>query len=139
VLLQLHGEDWKPVSYASRALLDSEQRYAQIEKELLSISFGCQRFHQFIYGSTVEAETDHKPLESLFKKPLVDCPLRIQKMMMRLQRYDLEVKYVPGKQLIVADALSRATDTSHRGKAEVGQAEEMTYHINAIMEVLLTI
>ena len=111
-LLQLHGENWKPVSYASRGLSVAEQRYAQIEKELLSISFGCQRFHQFIYGSTVEAETDHKPLEALFKKSLVDCPLRIQRMMLRLQKYDLKVTYVPGKRLVIADTLSRATDTS---------------------------
>ena len=102
VLLQLHGEDWKPVSYASRALLDAEKRYAQIEKELLSISFGCNRFHQFIHGDTVEAETDHKPLESLFQKPLVDCPLRIQRMLLNLQTYDLDVHYVTGKHLVVA-------------------------------------
>ena len=94
VLLQLHGEMWKPVSFASRALLDAGKNYARIEKELLSIVYGCQRFHQFIHGASIQAETDHKPLENLFQKSLVDCPLRIQKMMLKPQKYDLEVKYV---------------------------------------------
>ena len=136
VLLQLHGEDWKPVSYASRALLDAEKRYAQIEKELLSISFGCNRFHQFIHGDTVEAETDHKPLESLFQKPLVDCPLRIQRMLLKLQKYDLDVHYVPGKHLVVADALSRAVDASYRSNTDERAAEAMTVEIQEVMKVI---
>ena len=48
VILQLHGDVWMPVAYASRAMLDAETRYAQIEKELLGITFACERFHQFI-------------------------------------------------------------------------------------------
>ena len=137
VLLQLHGDLWKPVSYASRPLLDSEKRYAQIEKELLAINYGCQRFHQFIHGSTVEAETDHKPLVSLFQKPLIDCPLRIQKMLLKLQKYDLIVNYVPGKQLVVADTLSRSTDPSYKASRDETKAvEEMDYHISEVMRVL---
>ena len=62
VLLQLHDNEWKPVSYASRTLTKSEKNYAQIEKELLSIHFACSRFYQFIYGARVQAETDHKSL-----------------------------------------------------------------------------
>lgn len=108
VLLQLHGNDWKPVAYASRAMLDAETRYAQIEKELLGIAYACERFHQFIYGAKVFAETDHKPLVNIFQKSLADCPLRIQRPLLKLQRYDLQVSYTPGKFLFTADALSRA-------------------------------
>ena len=54
-------QDGHPVAYASRALTDSQQRYAQIEKELLAIVFACDKFNQFIYGKTVQVETDHKP------------------------------------------------------------------------------
>ena len=136
VLLQLHGEMWKPVSFASRALLDAEKNYAQIEKELLSIVYGCQRFHQFIHGASIQAETDHKPLENLFQKSLVDCPLRIQKMMLKLQKYDLEVKYVPGKFLAVADALSRMTDTAYNRKSDEKGVEELDHYVNAIIQVL---
>ena len=57
VILQQHDGEWQPVAYASRAMTSAETRYAQIEKELLSIMFACERFHQFIYGQTVIAET----------------------------------------------------------------------------------
>ena len=109
--MQLHDEQWKPVAYAACAMLDAETRYAQIEKELLSIVFACERFHQFIYGARIEAETDHKPLITLFRKPLNQCPLRVQHMLLRLQKYDLNVHYTPGKYLVTADALSRSNPT----------------------------
>ena len=63
-------QEGQPVAYASRALTDCQKKYAQIEKELLAIVFGCDKFHEYIYGKTVTVETDHKPLESIFKKPL---------------------------------------------------------------------
>ena len=78
VILQQHDGEWHPVAYASRAMASAETRYAQIEKELLSIMFACELFHQFIYGQTLIVETDHKPLVNLFHKSLNDCPLRIQ-------------------------------------------------------------
>ena len=62
----------------------------------------------YIYGRTTDVETGHKPLQYILKKPLHEAPLWLQKMMLILQRYDLKVKYVPGSELSVADALSRA-------------------------------
>ena len=56
----------------------------------------------------VIVETDHKPLEAILKKPLFLALGRLQKMIMTLQKYSLEVKYRPGKELFVADTLSRA-------------------------------
>lgn len=43
----------QPLCYASRALTDTEKRYAQIEKELLAIIFAAKRFHQYIFGRPV--------------------------------------------------------------------------------------
>ena len=101
----------QPVAYASRGLNSAERNYAQIEKEMLAIVFGINKFNQYIYGKQVSVETDHKPLESLFKKPLSKAPQRIQRMMLRVQQYDLKVNYVPGNQLLIADTLSRASQS----------------------------
>ncbi|KAF0764619.1 Uncharacterized protein FWK35_00011318, partial [Aphis craccivora] len=96
-----------PVIYASKSLTESQKKYAQIEKEALGIAFGCHRFHQYVYGRKVIVETDHRPLEAIFKKPLVLCPLRLQRILIKLQQYELIVKYKPGKELVIADTLSR--------------------------------
>ena len=101
--------DEKPLAYASRALTPTQQRYAQIEKKTLAIVYGVQKFHQYIYGRRTDVETDHKPLQYILNKPLHEAPLRLQKMMLILQPYDLKVKYVPGSELYVADALSEHT------------------------------
>lgn len=67
-LLQCHNGQWRRVACASRVLTQAEQRYAQIEKEALSISFGCDKFYQFVYGQKIAIETDHKPLLSIAAK-----------------------------------------------------------------------
>jgi len=107
VILQLFDGDWRPVAYASRALTEAETRYAQIEKET-EYCIWVRTFHQFIYGQTVIAETDHKPLVAIFAKSLAECPPRIQRLKLRLQKYDLKVTYIPGKHMYAADTLSRA-------------------------------
>lgn len=56
-------QNGKPVAYASRALTQTQQGYAQIEKEMLAITFGCERFHSYLYSRPVLVESDNKPLE----------------------------------------------------------------------------
>ena len=68
-------------------MTSAEMNYAQIEKECLGITFACERFHQNIFGQPVTTETDHKPLVAIMKKPLSDCPVRIQRLLLRLQKY----------------------------------------------------
>ena len=78
-------------------------------RRVIAIVFGTNKFHQYIYGKQVSVETDHKPLESLFKETLSKAPQRIQRMMLRFQHYDLKVNYVLGNQLLIVDTLSRAS------------------------------
>lgn len=98
-------QDNLPVAYASKALSLTQQAYAQIEKETLAIVFECERFHQYIYSKDFIVESDHKPLEAIFKKPLYECPARLQRMRMRLLQYDAKIVYKPGKELYLADYL----------------------------------
>ena len=98
----------KPIAYASRSLSSSEVNYAQIEKELLAIVFACSKFHYYIYGFHTKIQSDHKPLETIFKKPLHQVSPRLQRMLLHLQKYDLTIKYISGKHLHIADTLSWA-------------------------------
>ena len=77
---------------------DTEMRYAQIEKEALAITWACK----------FKLKTDHKPLVPLLStKDLAELPARIQRFKMRLMRFDFSISYVAGKDLNIADMLSR--------------------------------
>ena len=96
------------IAYASRSLTETEKRYAQIEKEMLSVVFSTTRFHRYIFGKQTVIYNDHKPLEQIFRKPLLSAPMRIQNMMLKLQWYDIDLHYRKGKEMHISDALSRA-------------------------------
>ena len=110
VLKQKHADGgWKPVAFISRALTDTETRYAQIEKEALATTWACERLQDYLIGKQFHVETDHKPLVPLFgSKNLGELPPRIQRLRMRLMRFDFSISHVPGKDIITADTLSRA-------------------------------
>ena len=74
---------------------------------MLGILFGAKRFHKYIYGRRVTVESDAKPLSSIAKKPLSSAPLRLQCILLQLQRYDLDIKHVSGRDIPLADTLSR--------------------------------
>lgn len=101
-------QDGKPIAFSSRSLNDAEQRYAQIEKEMLSIVFGCKKFHNYVYGRHFTVESDHKPLVSIMEKPLCAIPSsRLQRLRIKLLPYELKLTYLPGKYMYIADVLSR--------------------------------
>ena len=100
-------QNGKPVAFASKAPTETEQRYANIKRELLANVFGCERFHTYIFGSHFRVESDHKPLVNIQHKSLSSVPPRLQRMRLALQKYDLEITYKPGRDMIFADMLSR--------------------------------
>jgi hypothetical protein len=85
------------IAYASRALTAVEQRYSQMEREALAVVFGCERFHLYLAGTEFTIITDHKPLEPMFNNPFTALPARIERWVLRLQQYHMNVEYSPGK------------------------------------------
>ena len=100
-------QDKAVIAYASRSLTETEQRYAQIEKETLAVVFGCTKFHKMLYGRHFIVESDHKPLEVILNKSILSAPMRIQRMILKLQPYSFKLIHVRGKSLGLADCLSR--------------------------------
>ena len=101
-------QNGQPVAYAPHSMTETETQYAQIEREMLAIVFAVERFQQCVYGRPVKVESDHKPLQSIFKKSLTSAPKRLQRMLLRLQKFDLDVLYKRGTEMVPADTLSRA-------------------------------
>ena len=109
---QKSGES-RPVCYASRALSDTEKRYAVIEKEALASVWACHKFSDYMLELRFTVEIDHKPLVPLLSSTnLAKLPPRIVRLRIRMMRFTPTVLYVPGKNQVAADTLSRATSES---------------------------
>ena len=96
---------FRPVLYASRTLTDVEQRYFQTERQALTVVWGCERFHLYLYAKEFTLISDHKPLE-IINSPKSKPSPRIERWAMRLMQYIFKVLYRPGPQN-TADFLSR--------------------------------
>ena len=117
VLLQ----EGKPIAFASKALTETEQRYANIERELLAVIFGCERFRTYFYGCKFQMESDHKPLEMISLKNLIAVPPRFQRALLRLQEYDMSIIYRPGKEMTLAeDGFSRLPNKKTKEEIKSG-------------------
>ncbi|KAK7088509.1 hypothetical protein V1264_022420 [Littorina saxatilis] len=132
ILMQWNGDQLLPIAYASRTLTDAERRYAQIEKECSASVWACEKFAKYLIGlSQFELQTDHKPLVPLMKNKDIDkAPIRCQRLLIRMMRFNAAVVHIPGKEIIISDALSRSP-IPHTADDEK-DAEAVTAYVDAI-------
>ena len=64
----------RPIAFASKSVSDCERCYANIERDMLAVVFGCERFHTYVYGKQFTIQSDHKPLEMIHLKNLAAAP-----------------------------------------------------------------
>ena len=102
----------KPVMFASWALTGAEKNYQNLERECLAMIWGMEKFHYFLYGKQFTLKTKQKPLVSIYKKHMVEISPRIQRLIVRSFPYQpFDIQYRRGKEIPLADALSRVTPT----------------------------
>jgi hypothetical protein len=94
-----------PISYSSRTLNKAEMNYSTIEKELLGIVWSVRHYRPYLFGKKFKIVTDHKPLTWLFN--VKDPGSRLVRWRLKLEEFDYEIVYKPGKINSNADALSR--------------------------------
>ena len=100
----------KVIQYASRSLTPPESKYSQIEREAMSIFFGCMKFRTYLLGKPFKVITDHQPLVSMLNKPRSQMPYRVERVRLKLQGFDFTVEHMPGK-LNPSDYVSRHPDS----------------------------
>ena len=93
----------------------------------------CEKFSQYLCGlESFTMLTDHKPLIPLMNdRDLDQVPLRCQRLLIRMMRFNAKVKHVPGKELVIADALSRSPIRHDRSDEELDQ--DVSAHIAAVV------
>jgi hypothetical protein len=75
----------------------------------LGLVFGLERLHKYVYGLPVVVQSALNPLENLFHKNVSIISPRLQRLMLRLHKYDVKLEYLKGQQNVIADALSRVS------------------------------
>ena len=108
VLSQIQNGKEQTIAYASRTLKKHEQNYSPFLLEAAAAVFGLETFHIFLLAKHFTLRMDHKPLTTLstqHKKTL-------SRLQLAMLTYDFHLEYLPGKDNIIADYLSRSATLS---------------------------
>ena len=97
----------RPLAYCGRKLISAEVNYSTTEQELLAIVYATQQWRHYLEGPQWQLHTDHQPLVWIRTQPTLSR--RQTRWLEWLSRFHIEFCYIPGKQNVLADALSRAS------------------------------
>src|SRR5215510_3948011 len=108
VLTQTEGTETRPVAFESRKLNSAERNYSTYEKEMLAIINALRVWRPYLLGKRFIVHTDHCPLSHKLNSKYSSN--RLNKWTNFMNEFDICIKYKPGKENVVADALSRRHD-----------------------------
>jgi len=121
-----------PVAYASRSLTATEQRYAQIEKEALALTWACEKFRDYLIGLTFDLETDPNLFSACSQRRIwMNCLLDFNDFVCASHGMTTMLKLVSGENLIVPDVLSRLP-LSHFSERDEELLKEVETYIDAV-------
>ena len=137
VLVQKDSEGIEvPVHYASRALTDTQRRYAQLHREGLAVVFALKKFYTYLYGRPFTIVTDAQSIKEMFHPDKLATPVasaRIQRWGVYLSQFEYSIEHRSSRHMCVPDALSRLPMSSDEG---VVDDEEADINIGAVSDHL---
>ena len=104
---QLRDKSWSPLAFFSKKLSDAEKKYSAFDRELLAAFSSVCHFRFMLEGREFTIFTDHKPLTHALFRMSPPWSARQQRHLAYLAEFTSSIVHVPGKENVVADALSR--------------------------------
>ncbi|CAB3380153.1 Hypothetical predicted protein [Cloeon dipterum] len=98
---------WQPLGFFSKKLCPAQQKYTTYDRELLAIYSTIRYFKHMLEARSFCIFTDHKPLTSAFKEEGKNRSPRQIRHLDFISQFSTDIRFVPGKDNLVADALSR--------------------------------
>jgi cleavage and polyadenylation specificity factor subunit 1 len=142
VLQQNVNGIWQPLSFFSRKLTPTQAKYSTYDRELLAIYLAIKHFRYFIEGREFTVFTDHKPLTTaLFTKS--DRSPRQANHLDFISQFTSDIQYIPGKDNVVADYLSRPTEneisTSRMVPIDLKLVEQLQQNDEELKDLLASV
>jgi len=110
VLQQLVERGQQPLAFFSRKLSAAEVKYSTFDRELLAAYAAIRHFRFMLEGRQFVLYTDHKPLVAAMVRVTPPWSARQQRHLAYISEFSTNLVHTPGKENVVADALSRPPD-----------------------------
>jgi cytoskeleton-associated protein 5 len=107
VLQQKMAAGCRPLSFYSKKLSSTEERYSACDRELWAIFSGIRHFRYLLEGRQFHVLTDHKPLTTALHRVSEPWSAKQQRQLAYIAEYTADICHIAGKDNVVADALSR--------------------------------
>ncbi|MDW0172016.1 MAG: reverse transcriptase family protein, partial [Nitrososphaeraceae archaeon] len=95
----------QPIAYSSKKFDSCQKKWSTIDKEAFSLIYSLENFEHIIFGCRVIVYTDHNPLQYL--SDIVPKSPKLSRWALAIQKFNIKIHHIQGKQNLVADSLSR--------------------------------
>ena len=113
---------WRPISFFSKKLKKSKQKYSTFDWELLALYEAVQHFRYFLERRNFIMFTDHQPLVNSTSRHKQSDPLstRQQPHLSYISEHSIDIRHIAGKHNIIADYVSRSSTSDTCNQVVIG-------------------